>query len=435
MKLKYGLDDIPPIGELLLFGIQWLAIAVPTVIIIGKVVAPLHFTNALDQVVYLQRLFFVTASALLVQLLWGHRLPLIIGPAAVLLVGIVASQGTDINAVYSSIFIGGIILTLTSITGLFGYLRVLFTSRVVATILVLISFTLTPTIMNLIISSKAEGTPLLNLCFALVLVILMFIAGRYLTGIWKSTLIIWAIIVGSILYLVIFPQYQWVEQASDFAAIATFTKGLNFNLTIEPGVLISFLFCFLALSINDLGSIQSVGELTKPNDMHKRISRGISFTGLANALSGIFGVIGPVNFSMSPGVIASTGNASRFTLIPAGIAILILSFMPKLIAFIGGIPSVIIGTTLLYVLCSQISAGLMVLYNSAREFKFESGLVMGLPIMLSIIISFLPGNVLNTFPDLVRPISGNGFVIGVFTVLIMEHIIYKEKAPAGKQGS
>lgn len=165
--------------------------------------------------------------------------------------------------------------------------------------------------------------------------------------------------------------------------------------------------------------------------MPKRITRGISFTGLANALSGFLGVIGPVNFSLSPGVITSTGNASRFTLIPAGLGLLILSFLPGVIAFIGGIPAVIIGTTLLYILCSQISAGLMVLFNSMSEFKFESGLVVGLPVMLSIIISFLPVDVLNTFPNLVRPILGNGFVVGVLTVLIMEHIIFKEKVPAG----
>lgn len=255
MKFRYGVDDVPPLGELVLFGLQWLAIAVPTIVIIGKVVAALHFSDALDQVIYLQKLFFVTASALLVQLLWGHRLPLIIGPASVLLVGIVASQGSDVNAVYSSIFAGGIVLTTLSITGLFGYLKQLFTSRVVATILVLIAFTLTPTIMNLIISSKAAGSPLLNLCFALVLIIFMFIANRYLAGIWKSTLIIWTIIIGSILYLVIFPQYQWMGQASDFASIAAFTRDLDFNFTLEPGVLIAFLFCFLALSINDLGSI------------------------------------------------------------------------------------------------------------------------------------------------------------------------------------
>ncbi len=42
MKFKYNLDDTPPFAELLLFGLQWLAIAVPTIIIIGNVVSGLE---------------------------------------------------------------------------------------------------------------------------------------------------------------------------------------------------------------------------------------------------------------------------------------------------------------------------------------------------------------------------------------------------------
>ena len=54
------------------------------------------------------------------------------------------------EAIYSSIMVGGLILALFSLTGLFGYLRRLFTPRVVAAVLLLIAFTLTPTVMNLI---------------------------------------------------------------------------------------------------------------------------------------------------------------------------------------------------------------------------------------------------------------------------------------------
>ena len=46
--------------------------------------------------------------------------------------------------------------------------------------------------------------------------------------------------------------------------------------------------------------------------------------------------------------------------------------------------------------------------------------------MLSIIISFLSPEVLNSFPTILRPILGNGFVMGVVSVLIMEHLIFKK---------
>lgn len=425
IKFKYHLDERPPFRELLLFGLQWLAITVPTIIIIGNVVARLHFDNPLLQVNYVQKLFFITGAAILVQILWGHRLPIITGPASVLLVGIAASQGSSINAIYTSIVVGGIFLFIVSITGLFGHLKKFFTARVVATILVLIALTLTPMIINLIISPALPTAPLHNLVFALLFVYIMFAANRHLTGIWKSTLIIWAIIAGAAAYFLLF-RPPHIASAESFSFIAGFSD-FNTSLALEPGMLISFLVCFLALSINDLGSIQSLGELIKPDNMPKRITRGISITGLANILSGFFGVIGPVNFSLSPGVIASTGCASRLTLIPASLCLLALSFLPAVIAYIGSIPSVVVGSVLIYIMSSQISAGLLVAFSSMGGFKFENGLVIGLPFMLGIVISFLPVEVLNTFPVALRPIIGNGFVVGVLSVLIMEHVIFKEK--------
>ncbi len=425
LGLKYELDEAPPLPELLLFGLQWLALTIPTIIIIGQVVAVLHFDNPGQQVIYVQKLFFITGLVMLAQVLWGHRLPLISGPAAVLLIGILAGQASGITTIYTSIFIGGLVLTFLSITGLFAQLKKFFTSRVVATILLLIAFTLTPTIMNMILpSSGSQVSALFNIIFAISLVFLMFVSNKFLTGIWKSTLIIWAMLIGSLAYSVMTPASVAVD-AGNYKVLASFFTDMTFELSLEFGVLISFLICFLALSINDLGSIQSVGELLKLEDMPKRITRGVSFTGLANVLSGFLGVIGPVNFSLSPGIIVSTSCASRLTLIPTALCLLLLSFLPVAIAFMDSIPPVIIGATLVYVMCSQVSAGLLMAFSN--KFNFDGGLVIGLPVMLGIIIAFIPAEVLNTMPVSLRPIIGNGFVVGVVAVMFLEHIVYRGK--------
>lgn len=426
MVLKYGLDETPPAGELLLYGLQWLAISMPTIIIVGNVVAGLHFNNDPGgQVVYLQKLFFLAAAALFCQLLFGHRLPLITGPAAVLLVGIVAARGSDIAAVYSAILAGGVILFVLSVSGLFGYLTGLFTPRVVAVILLLIAFTLAPTIMRLVLPPESPVSPPGNLGFALVLVLLMLAAGRLLTGIWKSTLIVWAVIAGSAAHIVLFPQPAVPGQGAAGQVSTSFLTGFIPHFSLEPGLLLSFLVCFLALSINDLGSIQSVAELLKPGGMAGRITRGISLTGLANVLSGLYGVIGPVNYSLSPGIIVTTGCASRFTLMPAAAGLAIIAFLPPVIAFFGYIPQPVIGAVLIYVMCSQVAAGLIVAFKTPGGFNLEDGLIMGLPLILGIIFSFLPAQVVETFPASLRPVAGNGFVVGVLAVLVLEHVIYR----------
>ena len=127
IDFKYSLNEVPSPKDLILLGLQWLVITIPIVIIIGGVVAGIHFDTFSEQVIYLQKLFFVTAVTVLMQVYWGHGLPLIVGPATVLLVGITSSQAGSIDSVYFSIMVCGLVLAVLSITGLFDYLKKLFT--------------------------------------------------------------------------------------------------------------------------------------------------------------------------------------------------------------------------------------------------------------------------------------------------------------------
>jgi xanthine/uracil permease len=424
MQFKSGLEERPPFGALLLFGLQWLAIAVPGIIIIGKVAGGLSFSAGASQVMYVQKLCFITALTLFCQVLWGHRLPLVAGPSTVLLIGVIASRGFPLNTVYSSIFVGGLLLTLASVSGLFRYLQSLFTVRVVAVVLLLIAFSLAPTIRNLIVES-APASPLSNLVFALLFLFAMFLAQRRLSSIWRSTVIVWAMAIGSVIYSLLFGHPSNAGTGSSGNAFAGFFTHLIMRPSFDPGVLVSFLFCFLALSVNDLGSIQSMYELIKPSGMPGRLTRGIAFTGLANAVSGFFGVLGPVDFSLSAGVVASTGCASRFTLLPAALILLPLAFSPLAIGVIGHIPPAVIGCVFTYILCAQVAAGLSVLLQASEEFRFDHGLIVGLPVLLATIVAFLKPEVLRSFPVVLRPILGNAFVVGVVAALVMEHLIFR----------
>jgi xanthine/uracil permease len=430
MQFKYGLDDKPPLFENGLLGLQWLFIALPSILIIGKVVGGFHVTTPQDQILYLQKMSFVMAMTLLVQVLWGHRLPLVSGPSTVLLIGTIASQGFPGQTVYTSMMIGGLLLALCSVTGLFGHLQRLFTPRVVAVVLLLIGFTLIPPVMTLIISPGGGSYSPAKLTFALALTLAMIFFQTRLKGIWKSTLIVWAMIGGSIFYFLLFPRELALENLSHLKVLSFFGRPLTAGLALEPGVLFSFLFCYLALSINDLGSIESLQEILHPPNMTGRINRGITLTGIANILAGFFGVIGPVNFSLSPGIILATRCASRFTLVPAALILLGLSFSPMIIGLMELVPSVVIGCLLLYILCFQVGAGLVLVSRAEGGIQVETGVVIGLPLLLGTLVAFFPPGVLDSFPLTLRPILGNGFVIGIFTAFLLDGFAFKSRPQA-----
>ena len=421
--MKYELNDKPGLFPMLMYGLQWWIVSLPCVVIMGIIVSQLHYTDVSEQTFYLQKLFGIMGIAMIVQVLWGHRLPLIIGPASVLLIGILSTVSSGIAAVYTGIMIGGLVLTVLAYSGLLGKLQFVFTPRIVTVILILIAFTLTPVILKLVLGDTVHA--LFNLFFTLIMVLALVVGNKLLRGIWKSTTVLWGIVGGVLVYYLAngFPTLMSTgagimpEQATLF----------NFPLEFETGTILAFLFCYIALIVNELGAIQAVGHMLQADRMDRRTSRGVGIVGVTNVLSGMFGVIGPVDYSMSPGVISATGCASRYTLIPAGIGLILCAFFPSVVGILVTIPGVVMGAILLYLMATQLAAGLQMLVREKAITDFDNGVVVGLPLMVALLLSFAPEEVLNLIPSLFRPIVGNGFVMGVITVLIMEHLIFKKR--------
>jgi len=142
-------------------------------------------------------------------------------------------------------------------------------------------------------------------------------------------------------------------------------------------------------------------------------------TGISNAFAGLLGVLGPVNFPNGAGIVMSTGCASRYTLSPASFLLFIVSFSPAMLLILSNIPSVVIGCTFLFILCLLISAGFSVMLQSKEVFSFDDGLIIGFSVLMGTFIAFLPPEVYNTLTEILRPILGNGFLMGMLIVFVM----------------
>ena len=390
--MKYQLDDKPGFFPLLMYGLQWWIVSIPCVIIMGIIVARLHFPDGGEQIFYMQKLFALMGLAMAVQVLWGHRLPLVIGPASVLLIGILATISVGINAIYTAIMVGGLLLAILAYGGFLSRLQHIFTPRIIIVILCLIAFTLSPVILRLTFGDGENS--LFHLLFVLLLAFVMLLGNKLLRGIWKSVVVLCGIIVGSLLYYGIM-GFPMVSQATDIVGGAF--SLIQWPWEFDIGAILSFVFCFIALIVNELGSIQAVGKMIGANQLGKRTQRGVGLTGIANVLSGAMGIVGPVDYSMSPGIIAATGCASRYTLVPAGIGLFVCAFFPGFIQILGAIPGTVMGAVLLYLMASQLSAGLQMLTRENCVVGFESGLIIAFPLMVALLLSFAPEAALQGF--------------------------------------
>ena len=138
MNLKYGLDSRPPIGQLFLYSMQWFVLAV-AVVVTSLFIA---VGSPAERVLYAQKVFALVGAATIIQALWGHRMPIVVGPAAVLLVGIItalASQGAEVNTnkIYTAVMVGGVVVTALAAARVLSHLQRIFTPRIVIVILLL----------------------------------------------------------------------------------------------------------------------------------------------------------------------------------------------------------------------------------------------------------------------------------------------------------
>ena len=417
MKLQYKIDDKLPLSQLFIYAMQWFILAV-AVISTSVFVAQ---GSPEERLFFAQKLFAVIGITGAIQVLWGHRMPLVVGPASVLLVGVLSSLGANapVGAIYSSIAIGGALIVLLSFGGMMNKVRKLFTPRIVVVILMLIAFTLAPVIKNLIFPERATSEQhLFGLIFTLVGCVGMVILNRTLRGVAKSLVVPIALVIGSAAYYLLFPMPTRIETAGVLGG-----QLLN-DFGFDWGLLIAFVICYIALLINDIGSIESLGVMLNAEDMGGRLKRGLRITGAMNIVAGSMGVLGPVNYSMSPGVIASTGCASRWALLPATLLLVVCALFPDVIFILTSIPNQVIGVILLFLMGTQLSAGLEMAVSTGSIRSFSGALTISLPIMVALLFQLMPRGIV---PSVIEPLVGNGFAMGVITVLVMEHLINRTK--------
>ena len=432
MNFRFNIDDKPSRGALLLYGLQWLMICIP-VVLTSTIVAPPG-----GEVFFTQKLFAICGLTIIIQVLLGHRMPLVAGPAAVLLVGTkmvlpdpkapdyvagLADYATDFadaaSTIYPSMIIGGLIVTLLAAVGAIKHIQKIFTPRIVASIVLLIAFTLIQPIVGLIFADKEHIG--IAIAASIITLIVMAWANKVFKGVWKSTVVILAMIVGTLLY------YSYAGFPEEFKQDSKETSLFIESVKLDVGVILAFVFSYIALIINQVGSVQALGKFVGADNMENRQKRGLLMTGIMNIASGATGVLGPVDYSLSPGVVASTSCASRYAILPAAAAMVVLAFFPDVIAVLLTIPQPVMGIVLLFLMSTQVAAGLELINSTKAVSSFRDGLVLGIPIMLTFVLSFAPQEAKEAIPEIIRPILSNGFVMGIIVIIILEHIVLRER--------
>ena len=427
MDLRYGLDQRPPLSRSILYAVQWLVVVLPLVVISARLMASFLGMDDPAAAALFQKMLLVVGVVTTVQCFRGHMYPLVDGPSAALLLSVAALASEGYGAVLGGMFSGGFILFLLGAAGMVNRLAALFTDRVVGVVLILISLTFLPHLYPMVIGirpGRPAGDPVVlgTACIVTFAIILIARFGRGFLG-------NLSILIGIGLGYGLMAAVSRVS-FSHLGGVPLFSfpwplAGPRLEFTV-PGT-VSFFMANIAVLINGLGSYTSVARVVGGAELEGRVRRGVAVTGIAGMMAALTGTLGTVSYSQSPGVIMVTRVGSRYPVLLCGIMLCLLSFLSRVTALLVTVPDAVVGAALLVTLAAMVGLGISIVSGDAGE---ENGvrdhLVTGLPLLMGTSASMLPAGFLGMLPPVLRGLAGNGLIVGITAVLVLEHVVLKK---------
>ena len=425
-NLSYGVNDNPTIGTKILLGLQHIFAAFGGIIVVPLVISSaLGFDNKASTAV-------ISASIL------AAGIATIIQAKGIGTVGskVACIMGTDFTFVSPAISVGSI-LGLPGIIGatilgavfeiILSYfikpLMKLFPPIVTGTVVCLIGLTLLPVSMDWAAggTGASDYGSLTNISIAMFVMIVTLLLNRYGKGMVSSASILIGMVVG---YLVCIPlgmvDFSQISQANLMAIPKIFEYGVTFDLKS----LIAFLPAYFVTTIETVGCLKAIGEVSEVDMNDKRVGSGVLADGIGSIIGGVFGAFPNTSFSQNVGLIPLTKVASKHVAVMAGILLVLLGLFPKVAALVNSIPQPVLGGVGIVMFGTVAASGIKTL--SSVEINDRNLLIIATSIGLGLGVTFRP-DIINQLPEGLKMIFASGISTGTIVALLLNIILIENK--------
>jgi hypothetical protein len=194
-------------------------------------------------------------------------------------------------------------------------------------------------------------------------------------------------------------------------------------------VFIAFVMATMASAVENTGNIMLIQEKSQrefASVSYPKVQAGLYCDTAAKALSGLLTAPAPSTYCDNIPVMVMTGVTSRLVGVLGAAILLLLAFMPKIVAFILNMPGPVIGGFLVAMGAILFQSGLDLLLMT--RFNSQTGLILG----LSLCMGILAGNsgfFSKIMPDFLSPLLKNSVSVGGFTAFILSAACYLTPKP------
>ncbi|MFB4162292.1 purine/pyrimidine permease [Alteribacillus sp. JSM 102045] len=413
-------------GTLFLTTIQWFVMMLTNAMVIPLSIAYLFQLDVNETSIFLSNTFLLVGLFSLLQAFFGHRLPIIEGPAGIWWGVIFITYSINTQLGLNRMDIGrGMELGLI----------------IVGFCLLCMSFT------QMINKISSLFTPLVNGIFMLIMPLSM--SGVLLKGIlgidpvqsYKNiTLIISLMVLLFLLILTKFKRVKWIHSFSLLIGLMVgwlvyYLLGFKKSFSMEPlfthptfffwgypelnwGILSISLVTGILMLSNIAVSIQSM-LIVKQSKVSKKIYENTGkVTGLSYMLSGMCGTVGLLPLASSSSVVQLSGISSRLPFILASFIMLSLGFFRGLSNLVSSIPDPVIYIVLFVLFIQLIEIGFK--FFNLIEMNNNNLFIISLSLMIGIGAMYIPYTFIQQFHPIVGNIIGNGLLISIIIAISLE---------------
>ena len=426
IKLMYGINDKPKLTMQILLGLQHIFAAFGGIIVVPLVIGSALGFDAATSTALMSATILAAGIATFIQSKGigpiGSKTACIMGTdftfaTPAIAVGSVAGLPGIIGAT----ILGALVEVILSF--FIKPIMKFFPPLVTGTVICLIGLTLLPVSIDWAAggSGASDYGSMINIAIAAFVMIFTILLNHYGKGIISSASILIGMIVG---YIICIPlgmiDFSTVKEASWISFPKIFQYGVDFNFKY----VIPFIPAYLVTTIETVGCLKAISQVSGIEDDPKRIGKGVLSDGVGSAIAGCLGTFPNTSFSQNVGIIPLTKVASRYVAIMAGILLVILGLLPKFAALINIMPQPVLGGVGIVMFGTVAAAGIKTL--SKVEINDRNLLIIATSIGLGLGVTFRPDFISN-LPEGLQMVFSSGISTGTIVALVLNIVLKDDK--------
>jgi len=422
-SLVYGIDDRPPIAELLPLGLQHLVAMILSNVTVPLLIAGAIGVSAADTALLVQMVLLMAGLATIVQSYpigpIGGRIPMVMG-TSIAFVGGLASIGRE----YGLATVFGACLAAAVVEVGFGFairrLRGLFPPLVNGIVVMLIGLTLIPVGIDYAAGGvKAlDYGSLSNLAIAALVLLVTLTLNQFGRGFVSYGSMVLGVAAGYVLALALGKVH--FASLADTAWLAL-PRPLAFGLEFHWGPILVVAFVYLISTMETVGDIAGTLAAAGRQPTTRELRGGLLADGVMSAIAALWSAFPNTSYSQNVGLVNFTGVASRHVTAMTGALLVFMGLVPKVGAFFATIPAPVIGGGGLIMFAMIFTSGAKIVHQGAR-WNQRTLIIMATAISLGLGVELRP-EVLQHTPQWTQDFFGSGLITGGLTALGLNLIL------------